>query len=139
MQIKNHPWFNQVNQKLDKGLIITREPIQIDYDAISLCMNNYFTLNQITQDELIENLKRNCHNEYTCLYYLVLRERAEEPVSNQSRNKLNKNLNDFYSKSYNPQVKNVEIDLNKNDQSKSPSINAKIKPSKTNNKFFKLN
>ena len=69
-QIKKHPWFNLVNQRLNisEGLLIKDVVIPIDEELI-LKMEEY----NFSKEEVRVNVLANKHNHITTTYYLLLR------------------------------------------------------------------
>lgn len=76
-QIKNHPWFNLVNPKLNinEGLLIKVVVIPIDEDIINK-MEEY----AYKKEEVRANVLANKLNHITTTYYLILQEKIRKNV-----------------------------------------------------------
>ena len=70
-QIKNHPWFNLINPKLNmsEGLLIKSIVVPIDEKIVFIMVNKY----KFKEDEIKINLLSNEHNQITTTYYLLLK------------------------------------------------------------------
>ena len=75
-QIKNHPWFNQLNPKLymSEGLLINKVIVPIDENIVDIMVNKYY----LNKEEIKTNLILNEHNEITTTYYLILKKIIKE-------------------------------------------------------------
>ena len=70
-QIKNHPWFNLINPKINmsEGLLIKSIVVPIDEKIVFIMVNKY----KFKEDEIKINLLSNEHNQITTTYYLLLK------------------------------------------------------------------
>ena len=75
-QIKNHPWFNQLEPKINmsEGLLIKNVIVPIDKNIISIMVNKYL----FNEEEIKINLILNEHNQITTTYYLILQKLIKE-------------------------------------------------------------
>ena len=75
-QIKNHPWFNQLNPKLNmsEGLLIKSVIVPIDENIISIMVNKY----DFNEEEIKIDLILNEFNQITTVYYLILQKFIKE-------------------------------------------------------------
>ncbi len=93
-QIKNHPWFNLINQKINicEGLNINLFIIPIDEDLIEKMEEmNY------KKDEVKKCILSNRHNHITTTYYLLLQQKIKkglESVSDIKSKSFKKYIND---------------------------------------------
>ena len=80
-QIKNHPWFNMINPRLNtnEGLLITMTVIPIDESIIEQMVEFGFK-----KDEIRVNLLSNRHNHITVTYYLLLKIKVRKGLSSVS-------------------------------------------------------
>ena len=76
-QIKKHPWFNLVNQRLNinEGLLIKDVVIPIDEELI-MKMEEY----KFSKEEVRVNVLANKHNHITTTYYLLLRAKMRKGI-----------------------------------------------------------
>ena len=72
-QIKKHPWFNQINPKINmsEGLLIDYYIVPFDEEIISQMVNEY----SFNEQEIKVNLLINKHNNITTTYYLILKKK----------------------------------------------------------------
>ena len=72
-QIKEHPWFNQINPKLNmsEGLLIDYYIVPFDEEIISKMVNEY----SFNEQQIKINLLMNKHNNITTTYYLILKKK----------------------------------------------------------------
>ena len=79
LQIKKHPWFNQLDQRkyMTKGLLLNKFIVPIDEDIINKMENEY----EYNSKEIRLNLLRNKHNHITTTYYLILNKKIRNGVS----------------------------------------------------------
>ena len=72
-QIKEHPWFNQINPKLNmsEGLLIDYYIVPFDEDIINQMVNEY----SFNEQQIKVNLLINKHNHITATYYLILKKK----------------------------------------------------------------
>ena len=72
-QIKEHPWFNQINPKLNmsKGLLIDYYIVPFDEDIICQMVNEY----SYNEQQIKAYLLTNKHNHITVTYYLMLKKK----------------------------------------------------------------
>ena len=70
-QIKNHPWFNLINPKINmcEGLLIKSIVVPIDEKIVFIMVNKY----KFKEEEVKINLLSNEHNQITTTYYLLLK------------------------------------------------------------------
>ena len=93
-QIKNHPWFNLINQKINicEGLNLNLFIIPIDEDLIEKMEEmNY------KKDEVKKCILSNRHNHITTTYYLLLKQKIKkglESVSDIKSKSFKKYIND---------------------------------------------
>ena len=79
LQIKKHPWFNQLDQRkyMTKGLLLNKFVVPIDEDIINKMENEY----EYNSKEIRLNLLRNKHNHITTTYYLILNKKIRNGIS----------------------------------------------------------
>ena len=72
-QIKKHPWFNQINPKINmsEGLLIDYYIVPFDEEIINKMVNEY----SFNEQEIKVNLLINKHNNITTTYYLILKKK----------------------------------------------------------------
>ena len=72
-QIKEHPWFNQIDPKLNmsEGLLIDYYIVPFDEDIINQMVNEY----SFNEQQVKVNLLINKHNHITATYYLILQKK----------------------------------------------------------------
>jgi len=77
-EIKDHPWFNKVQNPLNKGIIYNYNnddddnKFPCDYDIVSFVIKEYYEDNKnINKKNLIEMIEKHENNQYTATYYLV--------------------------------------------------------------------
>ena len=70
-QIKEHPWFNQINPKINmsEGLLIDNYIIPFDEEIINQMVNEY----SYNEQQIKVNLLFNKHNHITATYFLILK------------------------------------------------------------------
>ena len=82
-QMKKHPWFNQINPKLNmsEGLLLNKVIVPIDENIVSKMVNEY----KFNGEEVRTNLLLNNHNHITTTYFLILNQKlrnGEKTVGN---------------------------------------------------------
>ena len=72
-QIKQHPWFNQINPKINmsEGLLIDYYIVPFDEEIIAKMVNEY----SFNEQQIKVNLLMNKHNNITTTYYLILKKK----------------------------------------------------------------
>ena len=100
-QIKNHPWFNLIDYKINfcKGLLINRVVIPIDEDLINK-MSEY----DYDKNETRKNILSNKHNHITTTYYLMLKKKIKKGIES---------IADLKSKLFENYINNPENKLSK--------------------------
>ena len=93
-QIKAHPWFNLINQKIymNEGLLINTHIVPIDEEIINK-MSTEYEYNGI---EVKINLLANKHNHLTTTYYLLLKKKINKGgklIGNMSSSEFKKYIN----------------------------------------------
>ena len=75
IQIKNHPWFNQLDQKkyMNKGLLLNKYIVPIDEEIVDKMKKEY----EYNEKEIKMNLLANKHNHITTTYYLFLKQKIK--------------------------------------------------------------
>ena len=75
-QIKNHPWFNIINPKLNmsEGLLLHVYIVPIDEEILDEMVTNL----KYNEEEVRANLIANNHNHTTTTYYLLLKKKIRE-------------------------------------------------------------
>ena len=75
-QIKNHPWFNMINPKLNmsEGLLLHVYIVPIDEEILDEMVKNL----KYNEEEVRANLIANNHNHTTTTYYLLLKKKIRE-------------------------------------------------------------
>jgi serine/threonine protein kinase len=71
-QIKQHPWFQQVNQTLETGIMLGYDRLHIDYNIL-----NELEQYGVSPEQTQKCLEANKHNHMTTTYYLILRRHHE--------------------------------------------------------------
>ena len=103
-QIKEHPWFNLENNKLNKGIDLTIETFPYDENLIEYVINNYYEDDiEINKPNFIKMVQYHACNQYTATYYLT-----------QKLLKDNKTMNDSLNNGDNKNEINDSIKENKN-------------------------
>ena len=94
-QIKNHPWFNIINPKINmsEGLLLHVYIVPIDDKIIAEMVNNL----KFNEEEVRANLIANNHNHTTTTYYLLLEKKLREGQ---------KSICDMKSKEFSDYLKN---------------------------------
>ena len=94
-QIKNHPWFNIINPKINmsEGLLLHVYIVPIDDKIIEEMVNNL----KFNEEEVRANLIANNHNHTTTTYYLLLKKKLREGQ---------KSICDMKSKEFSDYLKN---------------------------------
>ena len=94
-QIKNHPWFNIINPKINmsEGLLLHVYIVPIDDKIIEEMVNNL----KFNEEEVRANLIANNHNHTTTTYYLLLEKKLREGQ---------KSICDMKSKEFSDYLKN---------------------------------
>jgi 5'-AMP-activated protein kinase catalytic alpha subunit len=64
-QIKNHSWFAKRNIKLDKGIMIGKEKIQINMNIIEECLEKLKDGENLTAEKIVKHLEKNDCNSLT--------------------------------------------------------------------------
>ena len=79
LQIKKHPWFNQIDQRkyMSKGLLLNKFIVPIDEDIVSRMENEY----EYNSKEVRLNLLGNKHNHITTTYYLLLKKKIKKGIN----------------------------------------------------------
>ena len=82
-QMKKHPWFNQINPKLNmsEGLLLNKVIVPIDENIVSKMVNEY----KFNGEEVRTNLLLNNHNHITTTYFLILNQKlrnGEKTIGN---------------------------------------------------------
>ena len=81
-EIKKHPFF-LLGEKVPllKGIIIGIDDINVDYDVVKEMINKFssgsYKIN-LSELEIILNIKQNMKNEITTIYYLLLKDKKEK-------------------------------------------------------------
>ena len=75
-QIKNHPWFNIINPKINmsEGLLLHMYIVPIDENILKEMVNKL----KFNEEEVRANLIANNHNHTTTTYYLLLQKKIRE-------------------------------------------------------------
>ena len=94
-QIKNHPWFNLINQKINmsEGLLLHTYIVPIDDDIVNEMVKDYGYEEQKTKINLILNK----HNYITTTYYLMLLKKIRFGINT---------IGDMTSQKYNEYINN---------------------------------
>ena len=108
-QIKNHPWFNLINPKinLNGGLLIDKYIIPFDEEIIKEMVQKYFYNEQIVKINIIINK----HNHITTTYYLMLQKKIRN--GKETIGDMNSKLFLKYIKDSNNLLIKYHYDLNK--------------------------
>lgn len=64
-QIKNHTWFANRNYKLEKGIMIGKDKIQIDRKIIEHCIEILKDEENLNEEKIIKYLEKNYCNHVT--------------------------------------------------------------------------
>ena len=133
--IKKHPFYlmGEKNKNyLDRGILIGIEEIPVNENIVKKMKQIYFKDNKkISENYIINNIKKNCHNGITVIYYLMIKklEEVKENIHNKTRIKLinadnnirNININYINNTEFNPNNKlknNNKIIYNKINENK---------------------
>ena len=117
--IKKHPFYlmGEKNKNyLDRGILIGIEEIPVNENIVKKMKQIYFKDNKkISENYIINNIKKNCHNGITVIYYLMIKklEEVKENIHNKTRIKLinadnnirNININYINHSEFNPRAK----------------------------------
>ena len=126
-QIKNHPWFNLIDYKINfcKGLLINRIVIPIDEDLINK-MSEY----DYDKNETRKNILSNKHNHITTTYYLMLKKKIKKGIDSVA---------DLKSKLFENYINNPENKLSKYGNDIEKVIKERGKGKVSNNEELKKN
>ena len=92
--IKKHPFFlmgEKDKNYFGRGILIGIEEIPVNENIVKKMKQIYFKDNKkINENYIINNIKKNCHNDITVIYYLMIKklEEAKENMLNKVRIKL---------------------------------------------------
>ena len=150
-EIKNHPWFNLLNPKINmnEGLLINKIVIPIDEDIVEQIeaiekekyekniIKNFGKEFIMTKDEIRKLLLNNRHNHITTTYYLLLKKKIRAGLDSVS---------DLMSKSFRKYINDPSNLLKYYDYNIEKVIKAKEKKieeeknneSNSNNNIFKV-
>ena len=75
IQIKKHPWFNQLDQNkyMTRGLLLNKYIVPIDEEIVEKMIKEY----DYKEKEIKMNLLANKHNHITTTYYLFLKQKIK--------------------------------------------------------------
>ena len=128
-QIKKHPWFNQINPRINmsEGLLIKNVIVPIDDNIISIMVDKYM----FKEEEIKIDLILNKFNQTTTVYYLLLRKKIREgkkTIGDMKSNIFEKYINDeknqlsYYYNDYNLVIKDrvygIKFERKKNEGKK---------------------
>ena len=144
-QIKNHKWYNTINDNSRPGIIIDKHKIPIDNRIITVCQAYGYD-----QEKMIESVSDNSYDNYNSAYYIILnkfiRERYDSVSDLFSQDYLDyindpKNLidysNNIIESKKNNNKKNINNDNNKNKNNEEKmKDNNMINDNKKNNKII---
>ena len=122
-EIKEHPWFNFVQNPMYKGIIFTNEK-KFPYNdkVISYIINNYFKNDEnINKDKLIEMIEKHESNPYTATYYI-----AKKYILKISYDEIENNDKEKLQLKNNNSKKNANNDENATINKKENSSNNKL-------------
>jgi 5'-AMP-activated protein kinase catalytic alpha subunit len=129
-QIKEHPWFNQINPKINmsEGLLIDNYIIPFDEEIINKMVNEY----SYNEQQIKVNLLFNKHNHITATYFLILKKFIRigkksigDMTSQLFIDYINDQKNLFSSYDYDLNYIIVERILNKKNTDNKESLNKK--------------
>ena len=92
--IKKHPFYlmgEKDKNYFGRGILIGIEEIPVNENIVKKMKQIYFKDNKkINENYIINNIKKNCHNDITVIYYLMIKklEEAKENMLNKVRIKL---------------------------------------------------
>jgi len=88
-QIRGHPWFRQVSQTIDQGIIVGLHRIAWDPEVLRYSEEYGFA-----EEQMMGALEANRHNQATTTYYLLLKKklRAGGALVAQPKESLNKSI-----------------------------------------------
>ena len=163
-EIKNHPWFNLLNPKINmnEGLLINKIVIPIDEDIVEQIeaiekekyekniIKNFGKEFIMTKDEIRKLLLNNRHNHITTTYYLLLKKKIRaglDSVSDLMSKSFKKYINDpsnllkYYDYNIEKVIKAKEkkIEEEKNNESNSNNNIFKVESVGNKNKLFNSN
>ena len=73
-EIKEHAFYNMDKGKIYKGIVIGIDDIPVDMLIVKEIKERYYKgKDKVTEDVIKGNIKRNCFNNVTAIYYLLLK------------------------------------------------------------------
>ena len=73
-EIKEHAFYNIDKGKIYKGIVIGIDDIPVDMSLVKEIKERYYKgKDKVTEDVIKGNIKRNCFNNVTTIYYLLLK------------------------------------------------------------------
>ena len=117
--IKKHPFYlmgEKDKNYLDKGILIGIEEIPVNENIVKKMKQIYFKDNKkISESYIINNIKKNCHNDITVIYYLMMKKlkdvkenmyyKKKIKILNADNNIRNININYINNSELNPKNK----------------------------------
>lgn len=77
--IRNHPWYNQVEPDEKKGIIVGRDQIAINQKIMDLLHKDY----NIDLEKCESDIKKNRFNDLTTSYYLISKRKERAGIFRQ--------------------------------------------------------
>lgn len=77
--IRNHPWYNQVEPNEKKGIIVGRDQIPVNNNIMELLNRDY----GIDVEKCEADVKRNRFNDLTTSYYLISKRKERAGIFRQ--------------------------------------------------------
>ena len=117
--IKKHPFYlmgEKDRNFLDRGILIGIEEIPVNENIVKKMKQIYFKENKkISESYIINNIKKNCHNDITVIYYLMIKKlqdtkenmhyKTKIKILNADNNIRNININYINNSELNPNNK----------------------------------
>ena len=115
-QIKNHNWYNIINNKSIPGIIVDKYKIPIDERIVNVC-----EAYGLEKDKIIESVSENFYDNYTASYYIILSKFIRERYDSVS---------DLFSQDYLDYINDPNNLINNSEKNKNEekidNVNTKI-------------
>ena len=122
-QIKNHPWYNLINEKKIPGVIFGKNEIPIDERILEYCQQEY----GYNKEQIRESIKNNYYDSNCGIYYINLQKAKMKNITSVA---------DLYSEEYQEFINEQNNLIDKNKINNGNEDNIIIKENKKNNSQF---